>query len=287
MKNISFLIAVSLLSLFACKPVLQFEEIYFESNVVAYDSENKNEGLRIEYQTETSEYLNKLKEEYPLNEVLEKADSDLQKVLKILDWTSSRWKHNGNNSPKSNDGLSILKEAETGAEFPCFAFAIVLKDQLNANGFKARTIYLKTKNARKSKYPPGHVATEVYLNDLGKWVFMDAQFNVLPVLDQQPLNAVEFQKAITLQSPGLKLLSLSPMLRDAEYYGFVYPYLYYLDTSLDHRYENETRTSFEGKTAIMLVPLGAKELRRINFWNMDIDHCFYSHSLRDFYARPI
>jgi len=87
---------------------------------------------------------------------------------------------------KTNDAISILKEAEEGRQFPCFAFAIVLRDQLNAMGFNARTVYLKSKNARRSKYPPGHVATEVYLNDLKKWVFIDGQFNVLPILDEIP-----------------------------------------------------------------------------------------------------
>jgi len=32
-------------------------------------------------------------------------------------------------------------------------------------GFNARTVYLKSKNAKRSKSPPGHVATEVSFED--------------------------------------------------------------------------------------------------------------------------
>jgi hypothetical protein len=37
---------------------------------------------------------------------------------------------------------------------------------------------------------------------------------------------------------------------------------------------------------MMLVPLGAEELTRINFWNMEVDYCVYKHSVADFYAAP-
>jgi len=188
---------------------------------------------------------------------------------------------------QNDDGISILKEAEAGGQFPCFAFAVVLRDQLNASGFKARTVYLKMKNAKNSKYPPGHVATEVYLNDLQKWIFIDGQFNVMPVFDETPLNAVEFQKAITNQENKLKLLSLNEIVKEEEYYSFVYPYLFYLDTTLDNKYNIDNQLKINGKSSIMLVPLRAKNLTRINFWDMEIDNCIYTNSILDFYAEPI
>jgi len=283
-KSLILLFTFVLLS--SCKSTLQFGEIYFDSNNVNYDEMNKNDKIKIAYQNEISPYLNKLKEKYPLNTVYSEKDSDKEKVLKVLNWTNNRWEHNGRNSPKNNDAISILKEAEEGGQFPCFAFAIVLRDQLNAIGFRARTVYLKTENAQKSKYPPGHVATEVFLNDIQKWAFIDGQFNVMPVLDDKPINATEFQKAITLKSDELKLLSLKSIVKEGEYYSFVYPYLFYLDTTLDNRYEFETPFLVNKKSSLMLVPNRAKNLTRINFWNMDIDNCIYTNSTLDFYAKP-
>lgn len=285
--NIKSLILIFIsLILTSCKTTLHFGDIYFESNKVNYKDKEKNEEIRIVYQNEISPYLIKLNEKFPLGEIFDESDSDMEKVLKILNWTNSRWKHDGKNSPKNNDAISILKEAKEGGQFPCFAFAIVLRDQLNVSGFKARTIYLKTKNAKNSRYPPGHVATEVYLNDIQKWTFVDGQFNVMPTLNGTPINAVEFQKAITNQEHGLNLLSLNNIVREGEYYSFVYPYLFYLDTTFDNRYNTDKPYMINGKSSIMLVPIGAKTLRRINFWDMDIDNCIYTNSILDFYAKP-
>lgn len=61
----------------------------------------------------------------------------MQRILSILNWTHHQWKHDGNRSPKKNDAISILNEVKEGARFPCFAYAIVLRDQLTAHGFKA------------------------------------------------------------------------------------------------------------------------------------------------------
>ncbi|MBP2833031.1 hypothetical protein J8281_12610 [Aquimarina sp. U1-2] len=249
-------------------------------------SESKDSGFNFKYQTTESEYLEELKSEYPL-EFITSGMSDKDIVLATLNWTNSRWQHNGSNSPSKNDAITILNEAKEGQQFPCFAYAIVLRYQLNILGYNARTIYLKTKDAEHRTGSPGHVATEVYLDDLQKWVFIDGQFNVMPVLNDTPLNAVEFQDAISNQYEKFELQSLSNQkTTKANYVKFVYDYLYYFDTSLDNRYGEKERFKIDGKRSIMLVPLGAENLTHIDFWNMDVDYCIYTNSLNDFYAKP-
>ena len=61
----------------------------------------------------------------------------------------------------------------------------------------------------REKNGAGHVATEVFLNDLKKWVFIDVQFDAMPVLNDTPLNAVEFQKAITENFDQLEIKTSS------------------------------------------------------------------------------
>jgi hypothetical protein len=257
----------------------QTEQLNFENT--------RNSEISIKYQTETSDYLDKLMAEYPLD-FIDSDLSDTEVVLAVLNWTNSRWNHNGNNSPSKNDAITILNEAEKGQQFPCFAYAIVLRDQLNALGYKTRTVYLKTQDAKNRKSPPGHVATEVYLNDLKKWAFIDGQFNVMPTLNNIPLNGVEFQDAIGNSYDQFKLLSLSTVKTTKKsYVNFVYDYLYYFDTSLDNRYEKDERHLIDSKRSIMLVPKGAENLKHIDFWDMDVNYCVYTHSLEDFYAKPI
>ncbi|MDD4190907.1 MAG: hypothetical protein PHI28_06235 [Mangrovibacterium sp.] len=42
----------------------------------------------------------------------------------------------------------------------------------------------------------GHVVTEAYSKELDEWIFIDPQFNIIPVLNGCPLNGVEFQNEI-------------------------------------------------------------------------------------------
>lgn len=259
--------------------------VAFESDQLNFDN-SRNAILDIKYQQEESAYLNRLKNSYPLD-FNNNALSDTEVVLQVLNWTNSRWEHSGNNSPSKNDAITILNEASEGQQFPCFAYAIVLRDQLNALDFKARTIYLKTKDAANRNGPPGHVATEVYLEDLEKWIFIDGQFNVMPVLNGVPLNAVEFQNSISNDYDKFELKSLSKeKMAKNKYVDFVYDYLYYFDTSMDNRYEKEESHVIDDKSSIMLVPKGAKNLTHIDFWNMDVDYCVYTNSIQDFYTKP-
>jgi len=257
----------------------------FQTSQLDFDN-TKNKEISIKYQNDSHDYLDKLKAEYPLD-FIHSNMTDTEVILAVLNWTNSRWNHNGNNSPSKNDAVTILHEAEKGQQFPCFAYAIVLKDQLNALGYKARTVYLKTQDAENRKSPPGHVATEVYAEDLKKWVFIDGQFNLMPTLNNIPLNGVEFQDAITNHYDRFELMSLSKdKSTKKNYVSFIYDYLFYFDTSFDHRYEKEERHLIDGKRSLMLIPKGANNLRRIDFWNLDVDYCIYTNSLEDFYAQP-
>lgn len=262
--------------------------IDFPKDKIKYATTPQDTTFNILYEeNKGNSYLSELAAKYPVQE-FKKDITDTEKLLQILDWTNSRWKHNGNNSPSKSDPITILDEAKAGGNFPCFAYAIVLKAQLENAGFKSRTIYLKTKDAETRKSSPGHVATEVYVNSLNKWVFLDGQFNIMPSLNNVPLNAVEFQDALTNNYKDLKLKSLKKVSK-RQYAEFVYDYLYYLDTSLDHRTRigsNIEAHKIKDKTSIMLAPVGAPNLTKVNFWDLTIDYCLYTNSLNDFYAKP-
>ncbi len=81
----------------------------------------------------------------------------------------------------------------------------------------------------------------------------------MPVLYGVPLNAVEFQKAITEHYSQLEISSSSGVSKRM-YTNWIYPYLYYFNCPLDNR-EGSTVEKFtiDGKKALMLVPQGAKK----------------------------
>ncbi|MFQ6092300.1 MAG: hypothetical protein ACE5OR_06400 [bacterium] len=74
-----------------------------------------------------------------------------------------------------------------------------------------------------------------YVNS-NKWVFVDAQFDAIPELDGVPLNAVEFQDALSRNTPGILILSASSGFHTWYYKKWIGPYLYYFDFSIDQRF---------------------------------------------------
>lgn len=259
----------------------------FQWDIISYEKNNIRKDLKFFYERPSNNYYDSLRHEFPLDEVIKNDHSDTEKILSVLNWTHHQWAHNGNNTPKGSNGLAILKEAREGGQFPCFAYSIVLRDQLSAAGFKARVLYLKTKDAETRKGSPGHVATEVFINDLNKWVFIDGQFNVMPTFNGKPLNAVEFQQVASKNYDKLVLRSKDNISKK-DYIDFVYDYLFYYDTALDNRLlAKDALFTLEGKRNLMLVPVGAPNLTRIEFWKSKTDYCVYTHSLKDFYAKPM
>ncbi|WP_316839831.1 transglutaminase domain-containing protein [Pedobacter gandavensis] len=250
---------------------------------IVYDKTAGRADLKFYFPGKDDAYSASLRKQYPLDAQLLKDKSDTEKALSIMNWTHHQWKHDGNNAPKGSDGISILNEVKAGGRFPCFAYAIVLRDQLIAYGIPARVLYLKTKDAEFRKGSPGHVATEVYLKDLKKWVFLDGQFNVMPMLNGKPLNAVEFQDALTKHYDKVVLASRDQVSK-RYYTEFVYDYLYYFDTAVDNRLAPAAGLAkVDGMRSVMLVPVGAADLKKISFWNSTVDYCVYTRSLNDFY----
>ena len=250
-----------------------------------YSSSISNPKIKILYTSENEKgYLDSLKIKYPINYA--SSEMQIDKVLTILNWTRSQWEHNGNVSPKKNDAISILDEVKEGGRFPCFAYGYVLASQLKVAGFKSRVIYLKTKDIATSKQGGGHVATEVFIDELNKWVFVDAQFNAMPFLNNVPLNAVELQNAIRTDFDKLEFRSLDKIDK-ISYINFVQPYLFYFDCSFDQRESVVTeRNRVNGKRSLMLVPLGTENPTSMLVWNLKIDYCEYTNSINDFYAKP-
>lgn len=114
---------------------------------------------------------------------------------------------------------------------------------------------LKTKDVETRQYGARYVLSEIFLNDLKKWVLIDGQWDAMPVLNSIPLNAVEFQKAIAKNYEELKFRTSSSMSKRT-YVEWIYPYLYYFDISFDNREGTDIDTKkIDGKSQLMLVPL--------------------------------
>jgi len=233
----------------------------------------------------TNSELIELNEEYKLDELVSNAKSDIEKAMILLNWTHSRWTHNGDNKPKKNNALNILKEAKEGKNFRCVEYGTVLSATLNSNGIPARVLGLKTKEIETTKSGAGHVATEAYIPELKKWIFLDPQINYIPFLNGTPLNAVEYQNAIIHHRTEIKLRNLNGKFNQRKALSkinWVSKYLFYFDTRFDI---SKKKMKCNGKSKLMLVPIGEKKPKIFQI-KYKIDNCIYTNNIKDFYKKP-
>jgi hypothetical protein len=280
MKRIVF-ITFFLLSVLE-NTIAQKHSVHYETNIIYND-------LVFKYpDTLNNSYLRQLKNDYDLLKLTENKIEDIDKVLSVLNWTHNQWRHNGSNEPSKNDALTILKEARDGKMFRCVEYGIVSSTALQSLNFKARVLGLKTADVETKKYGAGHVLAEVWMPQFDKWVLIDGQFNLMPILENIPLNAVEFQQAIS-DNKNYKLIDINgevSMKRRKSYLSFIFDYLYYIDTKFDNRnVPSNERMLYEGKASLMLVPLGAKKpsIFQIKY---PLDNMVYTNSINDFYQKP-
>lgn len=288
----------SLVTLFSCALLSSCSSFYQFVNISPSDrlkeisfSKDVPNTLYEFYYSDTlgNEYLRELKNKYNLQLIADGEISDIGKIKNILDWTNRQWEHNGSNNPTRQDALTILKEAHEGKQFRCVEYGIVATAALNSIGIPARTLGLKTRDVEKVMRGAGHVVTEAYSEELDKWIFIDPQFNIIPVLNGYPLNGVEFQKEIFNKNDSLKLINKQGELtkEDSEQYiKWVGKYLFYFDVLFDQKTLNaEKFKAINGMTKITLVPVGYQE-PRIFQRRSKIDFSYYTHSLNDFYRKP-
>ncbi|GAB2965044.1 hypothetical protein GCM10027048_38190 [Hymenobacter coalescens] len=251
-----------------------------------FDSTARLPAVRFVYpDAATDAYLRQLREQ-ELHAL--PAAEELQRLLAVVAWTNGLWAHNGNNEPSQSDALTIIREARAGKKFRCVEYAKVSADALLALGMPARVVGLKTRDAATRKSGAGHVLTEVWLPQRGKWAMADAQFNLLPLLADVPLNAVELQQALARRQPVAFRRAAGPVpaAQAQRYIRFVRPYLYFFDVSFDQRqlpYAQQARVG--AHTSLMLGPVGT-ERPAVFQRRFSLSYMLYTHALREFYRPP-
>ena len=124
----------------------------------------------------------------------EGSETDL--VLNTLKWVHAQWNHDGVNQPPSHyRALDILKSVhQENQQYRCVEYGIVLSELLQALGFTTRTVGLRTIDSAYGGFGQGHVAMEVWINELSKWIFLDPQFGASLMAENHLLNFYELHQ---------------------------------------------------------------------------------------------
>ena len=73
------------------------------------------------------DYLKRLRQDYSLDKVVIKSDTDFEIMKKLCIWVSMQWEHSDSGTCKYGDAYSILKEAREGSRFKCSEYSTVLQ----------------------------------------------------------------------------------------------------------------------------------------------------------------
>lgn len=232
-----------------------------------------------QFSAASSDYLTRFREMYGLEEVVAKETTDLGRARALCQWVHFRLDHDGHKQFKSQDPFAILKAAQAGQQVQCVEFGLVLAAAFNAIGIPARPLYLKAEDVQTRASAAGHALAEAWLPDQGKWVMVDAQADIIPMLGTTPLNAVELQQALATDQEDLTVLT-STNSKAKPYFKWVNQYLFYFDTVMDNRYGVKS-----ARTALMLVPVHAH--KPVIFQRTEAIHNIrYTNSAATFYTPP-
>lgn len=256
----------------------------------SYDTLENQNLCKITYSdTSGNIYLQKFRNTFRLDTIIQQNTPDLKKAMALLHWSNRQWKHQGSNAASEQDAFVILEEAGKGKMFRCVEYATVFTTAANAVGLKARVLNLKRKNAATIASGGGHVVAEVYVQELNKWVMCDPQNDLVAFNDSLPLNAVEFRSVIDHHRNKLRVNYKNTWVSDKfenQVVNWFYPYLYFYDIAFDQRSDKqETNTCMENKNLI-LVPQGEKA-PTVFQKKYPMEGFLTTYSVGDFYHEPL
>jgi len=233
--------------------------------------------MQTKYAPYDAEYLQNLAMKHSLHKLCESAETDFDRAVAITRWVSNLWQHDGANQPEKDDPEFILNEVINGGKrFRCVEYATVVHGCLAALDVTARCLALKTEDAETRESGAGHLVVEVYLGEHNKWVFIDTQWGVIPMIDGVPLNAVELAECLKSGSVP-EIIQLGEPCDSQDYFDWVEEYLFFYN----YKFWQEHDGHGEPKT-IMLVPDGVTPPTVFQRkWPLKVD--IYTHSVNEFY----
>ncbi|MFC1573918.1 transglutaminase-like domain-containing protein [Candidatus Latescibacterota bacterium] len=168
-------------------------------NVRVVSSKNQpliNSSLEFSHENALDEKLKQFREKHALDEVVKGSRTEFEKILKLKTWVAKQWEWYLPDSTYPDfsawDSLRIMAPSRDGKPLGgyCLHFAIVFTQACQSFGIPARIVSMN------HALWGGHELTEVWSNDYGKWILMDADFDTF-FLDREtgtPLNSIELHK---------------------------------------------------------------------------------------------
>jgi hypothetical protein len=165
--------------------------------------------------------LQRLRDEYKLDAVTGDSGSEFERMLRLRNWVHTRWPID-NDQSFSGDTFAILEEAKKGAGFYCTHSSRVQHAAMTAMGYVVRNLGVDC-NHEELNRSTHHGVNEVWSNDYGKWILLDAKYDVHYESDGLPLSALEIHEAVRRDGGRDVIKVQGPHRRPVPMKGFGYP----------------------------------------------------------------
>jgi hypothetical protein len=129
-----------------------------------------------------------LREAYRLD-ALAANGSELDKLLRLAEWTYGQFYLFGRPSIQTENALEILDACAAGHTFYCAHYAIVFCAAATALGWVARPISVR--RAEENYRLSNHNIVEVWSKELRRWVCFEPTYGGLVAIEGQPVSAYE------------------------------------------------------------------------------------------------
>jgi hypothetical protein len=164
-------------------------------------------ALSFAYESSNTAELRELRRLYQLESKINKTSTQLEQLAVLNNWARRQWIHGSNRAVNFYrfNALEILDQARKGGKFWCQVAAMSFVQITASLGYQARLLSLYDSNPDKE---PVHAVVEVWLDELGKWVLFDTDFNLYYTNEFGiALNALELHDAVmTRRLAGIKVV---------------------------------------------------------------------------------
>jgi hypothetical protein len=135
-----------------------------------------------------------LRTRYKLDDAVKGESDEWKRILLLRHWIHANIRiDNDNPAPARLDAFSILDAALKGGGFHCTHFSIVQHAVLNSYGYVTRRLGCGPGTKERGGH---HGVNEVWVNRLGKWVLIDAKYDLHFEKDGAPLSGLEIRDEV-------------------------------------------------------------------------------------------
>lgn len=162
-------------------------------NVNKWDNMYNEGNLQLYYGAKDAAILNDIKTKYKVDNIVSGADTELDKAVKLMEWTRSnmKFKESSKDVDDSRGALDILEDNRTQKEYSEKEICIVFNDFAHSVGITSRIGELgkfeKFSSTEKSLF----TICEIWSTKLNKWIMLDPSNGVYLTYNKMPLSAVE------------------------------------------------------------------------------------------------